>query len=615
MIFGYVINPTAGGSVGLGEFNWSVIQENEIHSSIFGIDFEIIAGGLSQSHLNIVNNDIIRDLGLGAGIRLMGVDEPLQDIHIRDDNFIDMNLGLFGIIIINLGGANVRDNIIDMGANSHGGIPSGIFLVNAENTFLQCNQVLVDENNTNHIRGIRVVGASPGTILNSNRTVNTTEGLYFADIAMVSQVRCNTMENCNTGLRIEFNAQTGDQREHRNRWIGNFGIGTVNANPQFLLSLFTRTNTANQSPPNWFPDEWFIFSEDAINCPGCGNGGGSGGGIELPKLDKLDSLIASTGVDIGIYTPGYNWILKYQLYLKLLKYPHLLQNNLLMSLFKNSYEQGTGGQFFDLRHQVNQLYEIAPGDQIILDNNAIAIQSILEDLQALDSLLAENYNLGGDPTNLLIDRAIKYNQVQSLQEQSKSIFDSYTTNRLNMAPSILADVKSISTNEKFEINEQNLQDILLNTEVINQPPTLAQKSVIKSIAEECFYEGGMAVYKARALYEIWTGEAIEGDTCEYNSANENYETPVSIPKVNTTFKIAPNPADGTILLSYTVPENTLSARLDIISYTGQIIATYFLPTKRERYILPTETIANGFYFVRLTTDQGFHKSTKVIIQH
>ena len=89
---------------------------------------------------------------------------------------------------------------------------------------------------------------------------------------------------------------------------------------------------------------------------------------------------------------------------------------------------------------------------------------------------------------------------------------------------------------------------------------------------------------------------------------------------SSTFKtpflqLSPNPADGTIRLNYKVPDDSRQVVLEIIAYTGELIASYSLPEKGTSYILRTATIANGFYFVRLRSNQGIHQITKLIIQH
>jgi hypothetical protein len=181
-----------------------------------------------------------------------------------------------------------------------------------------------------------------------------------------------------------------------------------------------------------------------------------------------------------------------------------------------------------------------------------------------------------------------------------------STRSADAAEALLIDNAAITATETYELNQQEYNQVFLDMIVNGQTePDSTQRETLLAIAVQCPYEGGDAVYQARAL--LGDG-AVYDDSTACDTSGQQFLMRPTNPSETIEFSITPNPGNG-----YTFVELQKEAEeegdLMLINALGKLIhKQYFLPGDKT-FVLLLDEIPSGSYYVAVKTKT--HSSTKI----
>ena len=172
---------------------------------------------------------------------------------------------------------------------------------------------------------------------------------------------------------------------------------------------------------------------------------------------------------------------------------------------------------------------------------------------------------------------------------------------------------AIVTSDVWESNEKTVNDILLNTLVKGLLPDSVQTNTLGGIAGQCPYEGGTAVFRARAILEGLTGEAFDDEVL----CAEGQQGLVMPPALNsvqfTTAVVYPNPAQNAVTVRF-AGKIDRGQQMALLSPLGQTLQVYDLPEGETRFSMDISGMPQGIYYLKLFGNGQQAEIIKLVIQ-
>jgi hypothetical protein len=216
----------------------------------------------------------------------------------------------------------------------------------------------------------------------------------------------------------------------------------------------------------------------------------------------------------------------------------------------------------------------------------------------------------------------------SLMNNSPVLQQFYTSSpTTNVGKTVNTDVELAQTNTASASNinqsitpqlmpEQNYKEVndiyisLLN----GVPADTNQLQALEAIASQCPEQGGVAVYRARVLLDvIYDGIYYWSDSCSSSARLASPEITNDQPVNPSNVALYPNPNDGNMVLSYTLPEGKQGTFV-LYDAMGNIVDTEVLLPGTQNQTLLLTGLASGIYFYHVTYDNSIIKSDKIVIQ-
>jgi type IX secretion system substrate protein len=153
----------------------------------------------------------------------------------------------------------------------------------------------------------------------------------------------------------------------------------------------------------------------------------------------------------------------------------------------------------------------------------------------------------------------------------------------------------------------------LNTIVKGIPLNNTQTNLLTDIAFQCPYEGGTAVFDARALLDGLTNDVFDDEVLCATGGQQGLMLP---PMGNTTslpgVQVYPNPAKGqlTIQLDQAL-ETSLEVRL--LNLYGQTMTSAQLPEQVRTQVLDLPEMPSGIYWLVIYSGDGQKEVKRVVI--
>ena len=140
--------------------------------------------------------------------------------------------------------------------------------------------------------------------------------------------------------------------------------------------------------------------------------------------------------------------------------------------------------------------------------------------------------------------------------------------------------------------------------------TASEQTTLESMAQQCPLSGGKAVFDARALLYVVTGQ--QGN---YTNACAPQQALIQAPgttvKRNEQIQLYPNPARQEVMVQWESPlENT--GQLLLFDTYGRLLQRSPLQAGTSSYRLPLQAVEAGLYVLRLRMD-GEETSLKLIV--
>ncbi|MEZ4960906.1 MAG: T9SS type A sorting domain-containing protein [Saprospiraceae bacterium] len=600
--------------------------------------------------VNVSNNAI--DLDWNSGVvpkgRAIHVEEnqiPHQSATIFNNQEINITNALSGIFVSNANGYDIGYNRVfaDRDAASEGNAYTGFNIVNGLDIDMKCNLVDGDRENFPALNGnIYGPAAFRARFVNSllpdinsyrcNDAFDTNIGWQFDMECDGTVFQGTEFQNNEFGLHYRMTAETGKQPEnplaqrHGNRWIGSWTSGFVGArldNPtddrissnQYIVPSFT----GNQYAPNQDPDpattvvDWFDVKPGGfITCDNVCNeliADDEEGEVETTVRDQK---IADGTYTFTVYAQATQWMAERQLYKKLRANPELRTADLVFEDFYNNKSNSNIGLMTDIEEGIQALFTLDPGTEAELSSYNDAINIKMEKIGELNGLIPSASS--GELPALLDEKRQVKEELGNYTTTRTELMQTIQQARSNAADQIIADNAAITATEVYEVNEQTVNGIFLNTfakGVAALDPE--QVAILENIGVQCPYEGGPAVFRARGMVAPVTELDFE-ELEDCNTEGQYFIGPETGQpnQVSPMFSVFPNPAGDrfTVQLMEATHE---SAELWVTDIDGKLVKSYQLNEQERLFEFSSKGLGNGIYFLKLLEGNKEVSGGKLVI--
>lgn len=193
----------------------------------------------------------------------------------------------------------------------------------------------------------------------------------------------------------------------------------------------------------------------------------------------------------------------------------------------------------------------------------------------------------------------KISQVNSLiSEISDSVYASQVRDLINQALSLN---NSIAGQQIEEVNLKQVNDILLNTLAEGiYSYTSTQKSELLTVANQCPFSGGAAVYQARAMIMLFNDSLTYNDYqfCHQNDQQDKRNKTIQ----SSSFILYPNPTDGQMHLAYSTSDLE-KYFLKIYDATGRLLYAQSIFGGNGVLLFNLSKYTSGIYFYNIISSQ------------
>lgn len=597
----------------------ALVQQNTINAKQKGI----FIANADSSHANVILNNTI-SIGLFNGIAgsMCGIDINSSSTTGYPDtslkvigNTVKCYQAGFGIRSVNAKHGIIKDNLVKM-QNASGTHSTGILMQAADSTLLEGNFVKGNFNGTDSTQvGINI------DICNSikiacNQTDTTAVGFLFAGTSLGSDIRTNGTGYSNQGIFLTGSAKIGLQFAKGNIFGNNFKkYAAINIGNPILSKFF-----ADSSLHQFFPDTSKIFPSigwfynDATPADTCVFTSiyipyHTRGGIYQPTevTGAAERIIASGNVNATEFPSETQYMAEQNLLERIQQRPALLNDSILADYYTSHYNSSMS-EFINLK----KMQSVYPPDV----------------LTARNQLSTAEFNLGQTEINFaanqhLID-SLGYNEnllrasdsLQSLRDAQANEYnlkrEIYYANYNDFVQSLKLINDGISINNLLEQNEQLVNTIYFET-LGRAIYTLTQVEfdLLLSVAQQCPFAGGTAVYRARAILASIDNTLVFEDInyCTqigfYRKKNEEIKANLV---EHSKFSVFPNPTnDNLVVLS-----NLDNFEIKIMDTQGHLIYHNNVKNSFVKNI-STSSFANGVYFISIQNSNGMSTKKTIVI--
>ncbi len=171
---------------------------------------------------------------------------------------------------------------------------------------------------------------------------------------------------------------------------------------------------------------------------------------------------------------------------------------------------------------------------------------------------------------------------------------------------------SITPSNILESNRKSLNEVILKK--LQHPDHIYDQhdlNVVHDIAIQCPYQGGDAVYEARAWYNLATNRNNHyPNICPVNNIEEQ-ATPVNREE-QIYFKLYPNPSDGHFQVTYDLNTKE-NVRLEFYTLQGQMILSQVLGANMSNSEIDLSQMESGVYLYKLQDENHVYYTGRVVI--
>jgi hypothetical protein len=473
---------------------------------------------------------------------------------------------------------------------------AGLWVSISNNNTIQCN-----------VFGGNSAGNNPGPYT----------GIFFGgNCDLFNDLAGNTMTDCHTGLFLNSTARIGKQKHRGNRWLpagGNteaINQNTFNFNYLNSLITYNPNNGLQFYPTSITPPQWFYPDFSGTAFTGCGTqvcnaaiAGGGGGDVE----EQLKAVARDSAISYDYMQENKNQA-QQNLY-KLLSEDSLLRlsDSVFVNFFGNKQSAAIGKL-----HEVNNLYSLsAVYDSALviqLDSTARLMALKTDSIFYLDSLMLADSTL-----NLMPLRESLTDDLNSL----KAALQALLLQKQAAADSVMESARYLNNTivpaELPEINSKAMNEYLYLYQKFGSDTLLPYFNDLLSIAQQCPYAGGKAVYQARAMLSL-LNDSLEYDDAAVCLQSGIYRQLLQDSKNQNPafdFRLIPNPASQQVRVELNF-KNENSVKFEIRNVLGGKVKEVEIDKGIGSITFSVENFDDGIYFIRARKD-GITLNTKKLI--
>jgi hypothetical protein len=409
---------------------------------------------------------------------------------------------------------------------------------------------------------------------------------------------------------------TGVQEHNGNRWrdepYAGAGYKHYNSEVEFDINNSVHVYDENDNgtgnlDSDTDPTDVDLFRNESGNTYTCASettgcppdAANFGGGI-----NDTDKAIAQGNFSAEIYESEQEWTAKRHLYRRLLRDTTLVVPNTVIDTFYNDESSTTVGKFEELRADIEALFEVnsLTLDSMVLDDSLLRVryEELMDVVFELDTATDQSLK-----DSLLLVKQSKETEIDSLTTVQANRESALESTRSSTASSLLIENGNISTTHIYEDNQADFNEVFLDIIADGQDTlTDAQVSTLSSIADQCPYKGGDAVFQARAL--LGDGAPYDDDAlCDTSSRSfilPREEKPLG-------FLVSPNPSSSFLKVELD-KEADSKGRLILVNTYGTVLKEQFFEKGIQVLFVIMDDVPSGTYY--LTVETQTNKETQVI---
>ncbi len=533
-----------------------------------------------------------------------------------------------GVWINNLNGVIIQNNQFSSTFSSTTNAYQGVYLYRAP-ARVWSNSLTGAGNLTNPPSAAVHVEEAPGTWLNCNTTDQTEWGFNFRGYSDGSTVERNHFNTHHTGLRMEYDAVIGEQRNKLNRWIGNSSVYEalfVGRNPYiqndalFIAQSLFRIHTPDMSTDYWpdprvigsvaDPGVWFVEGEpNSVSCVYADTtqqGGGEAPDPE-PHLTEVGMrVIAGTFQPVKGYPAGV-WEVQLHLYNYLSEHPQLRPEGSDAAQWYAAMQGTTVGILGDVYQGILSLSRYTAEEREALDEALAAQQAAAEAVADKDGEIAASYDNLAALEALLDERQELDAALGEAIAAHQALVNSWRSVRVAAAQQLLQQVNAVSTTEAFETDFKEVCRILLETYLSEGGLSDTNRATLQAIAQQCRYLGGFAVVQARASLG---GEASWE---QYDDCPDAPEERTAASAERAVLSLYPNPSKGVAMLD--AGRTVMWGRVILRDLSGRPLQEWSLDGQRQLWLRWPSALPAGLYLLEVRADRAAPQVLKVAIEH
>ena len=564
-----------------------VITESRIYNEgLFGcIELHELVNN-NQANYRVLNNPHIEALHSGRGILSNGVSNAqigYNNIFIKDAH-------------------PNASSPLGIGININDGRTNSVF----------CNTTGTDIRHSNFGSIGLLVSLSDFNTISCNHLNSATIGARFGGLCNSTRYRGNAMQNNGEGLHLDNSAIIGDQIHHGNLWV-NYSLQEGAVNDNFGNEIFSEFIIHTPSLP-YFPitnpsTGWFVYRPNVLPFS-CLTSQSCLTAEPDPDPDpiertSLDSLIATDSLQFPIYNDETRSMARERLLERIQRDTSQYLTDAIFSDFYTEVLNSPTGEINNIGLQLAQALEINPVSYSTLLLTDSLIQQTLDSMYVLDSIS----RLQPDPNNDIIRVQLSH-QLNNLRSAT-SILTARATNLGLIRDSLLLLNAAIQPTELPDINRHTVFEIVIRYHEEGSNVLVAEYNTLFSIAQQCPYEGGTAVYTARSLLRIINDsiEYFDDIVCLQAGYYRQMDNRVDNKQ---RIKIVPNPANGSIDV-FAIRTHEGGGEIQIYNSIGECVylASAEIGTKLKR--LDTSNLAPGIYNIKVKLNNSSFTEKLVII--
>lgn len=537
---------------------------------------------------------------------------------------------------------------------------AAIYGVNFENAQIYNNHSIV---NSSGGPAIRLDGGYQNKV-QCNPVIEGATGVLFNGTSQ-SRIDCNSITGA-TGIQILGNCEksdlrgndlngdyadllygdpnaayalTGDQKYHRNRFLGNQGSGfnAINYEPapdialesQFLISVEGNEPCPtddklmplfSSSASTWFFDDPFEYNPCSFVCPNpcvivpgiSGEGGGEGIGGQEGDGRKLDRVIREGALNVGPYTGGVRWTTQKRLYRRLMESGDIPRD---FAVFADEKRRGSIGAFYSIDARLNNLLRWNDPENNRISELRSQRRAQMIALKQIRPVTERNGEFVTDPP--------LYGQYKEVIDEIRRIdaaIDGAKTRKFQeikaALPALIAENNRISAVEIYEANQQAVNSLMLKRlaeGVYKWNET--DKNTLLGIATQCPLSGGDAVFQARALLGGTEGLPQWDDVAACPSGKERSFSEKQDPDTRN-ISIFPNPAMDWINVYIGNDGQELADQpvvVELSGLDGRVLVSQRFTDHQPLMHIALPALPAGLYMLRVARSLELSKPFKIHI--